>query len=161
LTGTGGPPSVSAVGQHVEQFRLPASLAECEEACHRALRSVDWQELPTDTLEVKAPMVYDQSDAGCLISLLEVVPAFRRRLDRVRTLTFHAPAGPPGSQAEIAASWRGGQVMVRISLRERAGFGTEMTISGSGATGVSSAVRELRRSIEIQAGSLTPYRPPS
>ena len=160
MTGTGGPPIVSVVGQHVEQFSLALSLAECGEACHRALRSEDWQELPTDTLAVKVP-IHDQSDAGCLIALLEMVPAFRRRMDRVRTLTFHAPAGPPGSQAEIAASWRGGGDMVRISLRERAGFGTETTISGSGATGVSSAVRELRRSIEIQAGSLTPYRPPT
>ena len=97
---------------------------------------------------------------GLLIGLLEMVPAFRRLMDRLQTVALHAPAGPPRSQAAIAASYGGGRVMVRISLSERAGFGTEMTISGLGATGVSSDMRELRRSIEIQAGSLTPYRPP-
>jgi hypothetical protein len=106
---------------------------------------------------------------GCLLAVLlllvEVVPPVRR----LRTRTIRAPAAPLGSQADICASWglvtNYQQITVRISFRDRGIFGTEVTISWEGgglgqARVVRSAVRELRRSIEIQSGSLTPYRPP-
>jgi hypothetical protein len=47
--------------------------------------------------------------------------------------------------------------MVTISLHDQGGFGVEVTIAGEGGLPgkVAVCVRDLRRSIEIQTGSLT------
>lgn len=158
------------VGQHIEQFRLPVTPTECEDACHRALQGVDWQKRPTESLEVDLGLRSGDLLGDLLVVLplvlLERLPALRRPVRRLHTLTCRAPAGPPGSQAAIFAS-RGDRIMVRISYTDRGALGTEVTISGAGKRGplttrdVRTVVREPRRSIEIQSGSPTPYRPPT
>ena len=89
--------------------------------------------------------------------LIELIPPLRRLFARLQTRTLHAPPLSPRSQAAIYAVW-GQVVMVTISLREHAGFGTEVTIAGQGGFPgkAATAVGELRHAIEIQSGSLTP-----
>lgn len=123
---------------------------------------MDWQERPTDMFEVDLGLPADVG--SILIMLLERLPVLRRPMRGIHAVTFRAPVGPPGCQAAIFASW-GGRIMVRISLRERGGVVTEVTISASGGLGplvsrrARSVVRDLRRSIEIHAGALRPTRP--
>jgi hypothetical protein len=155
----------------VEAFRLPRSRTESEDACHRALRSPGWQERATDTLETER-LVFGGGDGGeifiwLVIWLLERLPVLRRRIRRLNTVTVQAPAGPGASQAEILASFGDphypiGAIMVRVSLNELGAGETDVTIAWSGGgTHVPLAVGDLRRSIEIHAGSTTPYRPPT
>jgi hypothetical protein len=156
---------------HVEEFHLPVSTDATESACHRALRSPDWDEQASATLTVEVPVSAGQPTpsgadvvVGIAIALLERVRFTRRHWQRATTLAAEAPAGPADASAEIYAVWTS-RVVVRISLREAGVHGADVTISGAGLRGipvavVRSAIRELRRSIEIQSGSLTPYQPP-
>jgi hypothetical protein len=154
------------MGVHAEEFRLQVGLTESEAACHRALRSLDWEEQASDRLEVPLHV----SDGGSLVFaailiVLELVPITRRFMRRSLTQSARAPEGPVRADAEIYGVWRA-LVVVRIALAERGTVGTDVTISGSAVRPVTdgttrSAIRELRRSIEIQSGSLTPYQPPT
>lgn len=144
---------------HVQTFRLAAPITDVESACRRALRNVDWQELPTDTFRIELPGVGSNSLMGeLLIGLLEFIPAVRRFL---RTRTLHALRPSLRSESVIYGVW-GNVVTVTISLREQGGFGTELTIAAQGGLPGKAAalVGDLRRSIEIQSGSLTPTRRP-
>jgi hypothetical protein len=93
--------------------------------------------------------------AELLIGLIESIPPFLRLFTRLRTRTRHAPPPSSGSDAVIYAAW-GQAVMVTISLRELALSSTEVTLAGEGGLPGKAAavVSELRRSIEIQSGSL-------
>jgi hypothetical protein len=147
-----------------EAFRLPVSTSAAEAACHRALRSPGWRERPTDSLEIDA-LGFGSGDGLILVWLLERLPVLGWRIRRLRTLTLQAPAGHGASVAEILASYGDGEnparaFMVRVSLNELGAEQTDLTIAWSGdGRQVPVAVRELRRSIEINAGSTTPYRP--
>jgi hypothetical protein len=141
----------------LQTFRLPQARADVEAACRRALRNVDWQELPSDKFEREVPASGHANVLGeLLIWLIEVIPPVRRLFARARTITRHAPPPSRGSEAVIYAVWSQ-VVMVTISLHELAGIGTAVTIAGQGGMQGKAAaiVSELRRSIEIQSGSLT------
>ena len=154
-----------------QTFRIPAPRPDIESACHRALRNVDWQELPTDTLKIESPGIAVGGDAGSglialvvgelLIGLLASIPFLRQRFARVRTRTLVAPTPPPGSDVVLYGVW-GRVVMVTISLRDREGDGTEVTIAGQGglAGKAAAVVWDLRHSIEIHSGLLNPSRRP-
>ena len=120
---------------------------------------MDWQELPTDTFEIHVAAHDGASVLGeLLIGLSELIPPIRRLFARARTITRHAPPPSHTSEAVIYAVW-GRTVMVTISLRELGGFGTEVTIAGQGGLpgkAAAAVVSDLRRSIEIESGSLAP-----
>lgn len=157
---------------HVDDFRLSTSTSDSVDACRRALRSLEWTEQASDRirLPVAATGTGDIAEfflypVGWL--LYRYVPMARRVIDRYATR--RAPEGPPHVGAEINAVL-GQRLIVRISHRERAGFGTDVTISGSDLGGkdmasargmleLRSAISELRRSIEIQSGAVAPYQP--
>ena len=149
----------------VETFRLLALRPEVESACRRALRNADWQELPTNTFKFVSPAYAGNSVLGELLMwLLESIPPSRRYLTRLRTHTWTAPTPSPDAHAVVYGVWRGfwrGVVMVTISLRDREGSGTEVTIAGKGGLpgAAAAAVRDLRHSIEIESGSVNPPRP--
>ena len=154
------------MGLQVEEFRLPLGRTASEEACRRALRSPGWQEHSTDLLEfeVSVPGSSSLIVEAALVALY-VMPFTRRVFRRATTLSARAPVGPADNDGEILAVWER-RLIARISLRERGTLGTDVTISGAtlGARtddGARSAIPELRRSIEIQSGSLTPYRSPT
>ena len=141
----------------VQTFRLSQARADVEAACRRALRNVDWQELPSDKFEREVPAPGQANVLGeVTIWLIELIPPARRLFARARTITRHAPPPSRGSEAVIYAVWSQ-VVMVTISLRDVASFGTEVTIAGEGGMPGKAAavVSDLRRSIEIQSGSLT------
>ena len=149
----------------IQTFILETPSVDVEAACRRALRNVDWRELPTDTLRLEVPTPGQADVLGELvIGLIEVIPPFRRLFTRLRTRTRHAPPPSRGSDAVIYGTW-GQVVMVTISLRERALSLTEVTLAGEGGLPGKAAevLSELRRSIEIQSGSLgdsqRPYTP--
>jgi hypothetical protein len=145
-------PSVTVI----QAFSLAISRVDVEAACRRALRNVDWQELPTGTLSLEVPTPGSADVLGdVVIGLIESIPPFRRLFTRLRTRTRHAPPPSRGSDAVIYAAW-GQAVMVTISLRELALSSTEVTLAGKGGLpGKATAVlSELRRSIEIQSGYL-------
>jgi hypothetical protein len=140
----------------IETFILAYPRVAVEAACRRALRNVDWQELPTGTLSLEVPIPGNADVLGeLLIALIESIPPFRRLFTRLRTRTSHAPPPSRGSDAVIYAAW-GQAVMVTISLRELAPASTDVTLAGEGGLPGKAAVvvPELRRSIEIQSGSL-------
>jgi hypothetical protein len=141
----------------VQTFRLSAPRPEVESACRRALRNVDWQELPTDTFKVEPPDFAGQD----LIWLLGLIPLLRQRLARVGTRTRVAPPPSSGADAVVYGVWRQ-VVLVTITLRDWECLGTEVTIAGQGGPPgkAAAAVGDLRRSIEIQSGSLDPSRRP-
>lgn len=158
------------VGTQVEEFRLSTSTSESVDACRRALRSLEWTEQASDRLRL--PLI-DMAVFGSFLLhpvgrlLYRYVPIARRVVDRY--FTRRAPEGPPHVDAEINAVL-GQRLIVRISLQERGGFGTDVTISGSDLGGADvafarplaelrSAIRELRRSIEIQSGAVAPDQP--
>jgi hypothetical protein len=140
----------------IKTFALAIPRVDVEAACRRALRNVDWQELPTGTLSLEVP-IPGSADvlAELLIGLIDSIPPFRRLFARLLTRTRHAPPSSPGSDAVIYAAW-GRAVMVTISLRELALSSTEVTLAGEGGLPGKAAavVSELRRSIEIHSGSL-------
>jgi hypothetical protein len=141
----------------LQTFRLAAPTEDVEAACRRALRNVDWQELPTDTFRIDVPAPGQGHVLGeLLIGLIELLPLSRRLFSRLRTVTRHAPPASARSQAVIYAVW-GRVVMVTISLRMLGNVGTELTIAGQGGLPgkAAAAVQELRHSIEVQSGSLT------
>ena len=158
------------MGTQVEEFRLSTSTTESVDACRRALRSLVWTEQASDRLRL--PIHVNGGFLDLLIYpvgwlLYRYVPIARRVIDRYGSR--RAPEGPPHVDAEINAVL-GQRLIVRISLRERGGFGTDVTISGSDVGGsdvafarplaeLRSAIRELRRSIEIQAGAVASYQP--
>ena len=152
------------MGTHVEKFRVSTSTSETADACHRALRSLEWNEQSSDQFAVDLLDHQDIYTAVVARWLRKHIPILRSVLDRYTIRSARAPEGPPRADAEISAVL-GQRFIVRISLREHGGFGTDMTISGSDLAAVRwtsplrSAVGELRRSIEVQSGSLTPYRP--
>ena len=140
----------------VQTFSLAIPRIEVEGACRRALRNVDWRELPAGSLSSEMPTPGSADVlAELLIGLIESIPPFRRLFTRLRTRTRHAPPPSSGSDAVIYAAW-GQAVMVTISLRELALSSTEVTLAGEGGLPGKAAavVSELRRSIEIQSGSL-------
>jgi hypothetical protein len=140
----------------IQTFSLAIPRSDVEAACRRALRNVDWQELPTGTLSLEVPTPGNADVlAELLIGLIDLIPPFRRLFARLRTRTRHAPPPSRGSDAVIYAAW-GRTVMVTISLRELGLSSTEVTLAGEGGLpGKAAAVlSELRRSIEIQSGSL-------
>jgi hypothetical protein len=139
------------------QFRLQLSISDGEGACHRALRSPDWEERASDLLEVEST---PDGMAGVALLYLLLERAGYRDHPMLRA---QAPVGPAGADAQIIGVWTH-RVIVRISLQGSGSAATDMTISGSGLPGLSdamvrSAIGDIRRSIEIQSGSLTPYRP--
>jgi hypothetical protein len=139
-----------------QTFSLATPAVDVESACRRALRNVDWRELPTGTLSLEVPTPGNADVLGeLLIGLIEFIPPFRRLFARLRTRTRHAPPPSHGSDAVIYAAW-GQAVMVTISLREQALSSTEVTLAGEGGLPGKAAVvvSELRHSIEIQSGSL-------
>jgi hypothetical protein len=158
LTFGQSPLRVTVVGKYVEQFQLPLSVSESEEACHLALRWSDWEEQASDRVEYRVPFVGDDE---LYVSALLRIPVVRRYVKRLTTPSAQAPEGPPRVDAEIRAV-RGRNTVARISLQERGAFGTNVTISGATLGGgetnrrVRGAILELRRSIEVQSGSLTP-----
>lgn len=143
---------------------MSTSTSETADACHRALRSLEWNEQSSDQMVVDVLDFQDTDTAVVAGWLRKHIPIVRSVIHRYTIRSARAPEGPPRADAEISAVL-GQRFIVRISLREHGGFGTDMTISGSdlgavGRTGrLRSAIRELRRSIEVQSGSLTPYRP--
>ena len=153
------------MGTQVEEFRLSTSTTESVDACRRALRSLEWTEQASDRLRL--PIHFNSGFLDLLIYpvgwlLYRYVPIARRVWDGFGSV--RAPEGPPQVDAEINAVLGEG-LIVRISLRERGGFGTDVTISGSdlggsditlarGRAELPSAIRELRRSVEIEAGAL-------
>jgi hypothetical protein len=140
----------------IQTFSLATTRVEVEAACRRALRNVDWQELPTGSVSSEVPTPGNADAlAELLIGLIDLIPPFRRLFTRLRTRTRHAPPPSRGSDAVIYSAW-GQTVMVTISLRELAVSATEVTLAGEGGLpGKAAAVlSELRRSIEIQSGSL-------
>jgi hypothetical protein len=140
----------------IQTFSLATPRVDVEAACRRALRNVDWLELPTGTLRSEVPTPGQADVLGeLLIGLIEVIPPFRRLFARLRTRTRQAPPPARGSDVVIYGAW-GKVVMVTISLRELGFTRTEVTLAGEGGLpGKASAVlSELRRSIEIQSGSL-------
>lgn len=140
----------------IQTFSLATPIVDVEAACRRALRNVDWQELPMGTLSLEVPTPGNADVlADLLIGLIESIPPFRRLFARLRTRTRHAPPPSPGNDTVIYAAW-GQAVMVTISLREQAFSWTEVTLAGEGGLPGKAAdvVSELRRSIEIQSGSL-------
>jgi hypothetical protein len=141
----------------VVTFRLPAARPEVESACRRALRSVDWQELPTDTFKIEPLPTITGNDVFVLLGL---IPFVRRRLMRLLTVTRVAPTPSPAADA-VVYGVRGRAVMVTISLRDREVIGTEVIIAGQGGLPgkAAAAVRDLRHSIEIQSGSVNSSRP--
>jgi hypothetical protein len=139
----------------IQTFSLDTPSVDAEAACRRALRNVDWRELPTGTLSLEVPTPGSADVLGdLLIWLMELIPPFRRLFARLRTRTRHAPLPSRGSDAVIYGAW-GPAVMVTISLHERALSLTEVTLAGEGGLPGKAAavVSELRRSIEIQSGS--------
>jgi len=149
------------VADQIDKFQLRVGRRECEEACHRALRSVDWTVLASDLFE--GPLAMPGSEQEAALGFLDRVT--RGRFRRYVTRSGRAPAGPPGAGVEICAVWSA-RVVVRVSLQDRGLAATDLTISGSGLPGttdamVRSAIGELRRSIEIQSGTTTPYLPPA
>jgi hypothetical protein len=94
-----------------------------------------------------------------LIWLLESIPWFRRRLERLRTHTRIAPPPSTGADSVMYGVWHE-VVIVTISFRDKEGAGTELTIAGHGSLPrkVAAVVSDLRHSIEIQSGSLNPSR---
>jgi hypothetical protein len=141
----------------LQTFRLSSAKADVEVACRRALRNVDWKELPTDKFEIEVAAAGQANVLGELVIwFIELIPPARRLFARARTITHHAPPPSRGSEAVIYAVWSQ-VVMVTISLRDLAGSGTEVTIAGQGGMPGKAAavVSDLRRSIEIQSGSLT------
>ncbi|HEX5825755.1 MAG TPA: hypothetical protein VFY18_14950 [Candidatus Limnocylindrales bacterium] len=150
----------------LQTFLLAAPRPDVESACRRALRNVDWLELPTDTFTIESPAFIGGGGGGgsgptsvvveLLIGILELIPQVRQRLTRLRTITRHAPPPAPRSDAVINAIW-GKVVMVTISLRDQGDSGTEVTIAGQGGLPGKAAavVTDLHHSIAIQSGSLT------
>jgi hypothetical protein len=140
----------------IETFALAIPRVNVEAACRRALRNVDWQELPTGTLSSEVPIPGNADLLGDrLIGLIDLIPPLRRLFARLRTRTRRAPPPSAGSDAVIYAAWSQA-VMVTISFRELALSSTEVTLAGEGGLPGKAAavVSELRRSIEIQSGSL-------
>lgn len=146
-----------------QTFLLAASRPHVESACRRALRNVDWLELPTGTWT--GPVRVQAGAAGglagelivlTLIEILKRIPPLRQRLTRLITITLHAPTPAPGSASVIYAIW-GNLVMVTISLRGQVDSATEVTIEGKGGLvgTAAAAVTDLRQSIAIESGSLT------
>ena len=128
------------------------SLDEAEAGIRRALRSVDWEELPSDRYEYDVPLTGGGRRKEGSSFLLEAIPFTRRWLRRALKRSIQAPPRRFKSDDELFGRHRGS--VVRISLVDRAAFGTEVTIVDG-----KSPIGELRRSIEIQGGSLTPHQP--
>jgi hypothetical protein len=139
-----------------QTFSLATPAVDVEAACRRALRNVDWQELPTGTLRLEVPTPGQADIFGdLLIGLIGSIPPFRPLFARLRTRTRRAPPPARGSDAVIYGAW-GKAVIVTISLREQALSRTQVTLAGEGGLPGKAAdvVSELRRSIEIQSGFL-------
>jgi hypothetical protein len=154
------------MGTHVEEFRLSTSTRETVYACHRALRSLEWNEQSSDRLVVRLLEYQDRDLAAVADWLHKHIPIARPVIDRYAIRTVRAPEGPPRADAEINAVLGRQAFIVRISLREHGGFGTDVTISGSDLgspwTGpLRSAIGKLRGSLEVQSGSPAPSRPPT
>ena len=140
----------------IQTFSLATPGVDVAAACRRALRNVDWRELPTGTLRSQVPTPGQGDVLGeLLLGLIELIPPSRRLFARLRTRTRQAPPAARGSDVVIYGAW-GQVVMVTISLRELELSRTEVTLAGEGGLpGKATAVlSELRRSIEIQSGSL-------
>ena len=98
-----------------------------------------------------------------LIELLKRISPVRQRLKPLMTTTSHAPSPAPGSDAVINAvsvinSSTGEFVLLTISLRDHGGSWTQVTLEGKGGLlrKAAAVVTDLRHSIEIESGSLTP-----
>lgn len=154
---------------HVVRFRVPLDVDAAVEACRRAFRNVDWQQQTADTLTIPLPSggVWWGEEPGLLSGVMlgsAVSHVTDRLLRRVPPPSTRAPDGPPVVAAELYGAWRE-VVVVRVSLIDAGAFGTDVVISGSDVANIGlkgrvrDAVGELRRSIEIQSGVLTPGRP--
>lgn len=110
--------------------RVPTAvpLREAEDACHRALRSANWQEVPSDRISWEVGAA-GPPEGEVLLAVLSRLPVFGRLIDRLRTVTLAAPTGASSPDAELFAVWASGvwasgvwaggvagQVIVRISL---------------------------------------------
>jgi len=140
----------------IQTFSLATPWVTVEAACRRALGNVYWRELPSPTLTLDAPTPGQADMLGdTLLGLMESIPPFRRLSARMRTITRHAPPPPRGSDAVIYGAWCQA-VIVTISLRERTSSRTDVTLAGDGGLPGKAAtvLSELRRSIEIQSGSI-------
>lgn len=113
------------MGPISEQFRLQLSSSDGERACHRALRSPDWEERASDLLEVESTP--DGMAVVALGNLLLERAGYRDH----PMLRAQAPVGTAGADAQIICAWTS-RVIVRISLRGRGSAATDVTISGSG-----------------------------
>ena len=161
------------MAKHVETFRLELHAGEAQAACRRALETSGRREVPCDGFAVRLPISTGGAGLGeaLVLPLLRMIPFARRLLDEGLTVRLRSPGAPIRSDYEICAvlgslgtefGYLGialRTVRVRISLRDAGAFGTDLTLRGSGTIPrtVRSAVGGLRRSIEIQAGSLHPY----
>jgi hypothetical protein len=148
-------------GAHVDSFRLSMGTGDAEAACHHALRSPDWSE--SATAEAEIPLTAAGSDQEAVAWLIDELSGGRS--DRWTTRSARVPEGPPGADARVYGVWQA-RVVIGISLHEDGSDGTRLTLTGAGLPGVGaamvrSAMGELRRSIDIQSGSLTPHRPPT
>ncbi|MEP6639117.1 MAG: hypothetical protein ABJC39_07185 [Chloroflexota bacterium] len=153
------------MGIVVEQFRVSADRTETEAACLRALRAPGWEVQASDRVEFQVPVGHlsDNLLVVAIQAILEELPPTRRLLHRLTTLSSTAPAPQAGADSTFTVAWQG-IVAARVSLREVGAWGTDVTISSSAHArdgNIRSAIRDLRRSIEIDSGSLHPYQTPT
>jgi len=150
------------VATHIEDFRVSDSPTQTVAACHRGLSTFNSVEQTSDRHEVPLPIIGDWGEL--IVGLLALLPVTRPLVKRYTMRTARAPEGPPDADAEINAVLRVNatqpmnDLLVRISVRDRGGFGTDVAISGAnllatrwGADALRSEIRKLHQAIESES----------